>query len=135
GDDWAALVDVWWALEASWVFASSTKSHPTTNRPKAVGAWVKNARNGIPAIGTADAMDSEWWKWWTAINPGWRVSDGELLQDGDGSLDALRCPEQNGFLNVIACLKWWFLAMDIPSESWKRAVADVQWVIGKMLDA
>jgi hypothetical protein len=23
GDDWAALVDVWWALEASWVFASS----------------------------------------------------------------------------------------------------------------
>lgn len=79
-------------------------------------------------------MDREWWKWWTGINPEWRVSDGELQQKDDGPFDALRYPGQNGFLNVIACLKWWYLAMDTPSDSWKRAVADVRWVIGKMLD-
>jgi hypothetical protein len=50
------------------------------NHPKAVGAWVKNAHNRISAIGMAEAMDREWWKWWTTINPGWRLHDGELQQ-------------------------------------------------------
>ncbi|KAJ7206094.1 hypothetical protein GGX14DRAFT_568555 [Mycena pura] len=79
GDDWKEVVSLWWTLEERWKFASSTKSHATTHRPKAVGVWVKNARKGNPDIGSASGMEREWWAWWKGINPGWRMRDGELL--------------------------------------------------------
>ncbi|KAF8176811.1 hypothetical protein K438DRAFT_1487426, partial [Mycena galopus ATCC 62051] len=127
GGDWDEVVALWWALEESFKFATSTKSHPTTNRPDAVGKWVKNARKGLPAI-AADGFGKQWWAWWKGINPGWHLRDGELLQMENGSWDVLRCPGQNGFLNIVVCLKWWFLSMDTPSDSWAGAVADVKWV-------
>ncbi|KAJ7797407.1 hypothetical protein B0H14DRAFT_2619019 [Mycena olivaceomarginata] len=100
GDDWKEVVRLWWTLEEQWKFASSTKSHDD-HRPKAVGVWVKNARKGNSDIGSASGMEREWWAWWKGINPGWRMRDGELLREGDGGWDVLRCPGQNGFLNII----------------------------------
>ncbi|KAJ7729732.1 hypothetical protein B0H16DRAFT_1275734, partial [Mycena metata] len=71
-----------------------------------------------------------WWAWWLAINPKWRLGeDRQLKQEGDGSFDALRCPGQNGFLNVIICLKWWRAEMATASDGWLRAVKDVKWVL------
>ncbi|KAJ7805534.1 hypothetical protein B0H14DRAFT_2180549, partial [Mycena olivaceomarginata] len=113
-------------------FRLQTKSLPTTLRPKAVGVWVKNARKGVPKIGLSGEMEDQWWAWWKGINPSWRVRDGELLQTGDGSWDVLKCPGQNGLLNVVITLKWWHGSMETPSESWEHAVADVEWVLGKM---
>ncbi|KAJ7801219.1 hypothetical protein B0H14DRAFT_2240827, partial [Mycena olivaceomarginata] len=132
GPMWKNVVDLWWALEEAWNFASSTKSLPTTQCPKAVGVWVKNARKGVPNIGSSGEMEVQWWAWWMGINPSWRVRDGELSQAGDGSWDVLKCPGQNGLLNVVITLKWWHGSMETPSESWKRAVGDVEWVLGKM---
>ncbi|KAJ7734865.1 hypothetical protein B0H16DRAFT_1327340 [Mycena metata] len=75
-----------------------------------------------------------WWDWWHAINPEWRrVSDGGLTRDGDGSWDELRCPGQNGFLNVVVCLKWWRLAAGTESGDWVRGVDDVRWVMQQMV--
>ncbi|KAJ7719858.1 hypothetical protein B0H14DRAFT_2412066 [Mycena olivaceomarginata] len=132
GPDWEKVVEIWWCLEASSKFATSTKAHPTTKRPKAVGVWVKNARKGVPLdIGN---MEEEEWGWWKAINPKWRLHDGELLAgEQNGTWDALRCPGQNGFLNVIVCLKWWRSSMETPSDGWTRAVADVTWALEKMI--
>ncbi|KAJ7794772.1 hypothetical protein B0H14DRAFT_2216959, partial [Mycena olivaceomarginata] len=127
GPDWKKLVKFWWSLEASSKFATLTKAHPTTNRPKVVGVWVKNAWKGVPPdIGN---MAEEWWGWWKAINPKWRLHDGELLAgEENGTWDSLKCPGQNGFLNVIMCLKWWRSSMGTPSDGWTRVVADVTWV-------
>jgi hypothetical protein len=82
----------------------------------------------------AEKMEEEWWAWWTAINPKWRQRDdeGNVLQEGNGSWDALKCPGQNGFLNAVVCLKWWGGVMDTPSDAWKLAVADVKWVMRQM---
>ncbi|KAJ7894478.1 hypothetical protein B0H14DRAFT_2198429, partial [Mycena olivaceomarginata] len=132
GVDWKDVVSLWWTLEELWKFATWTKSHATTHRLKAVGVWVKNARKGNPDIGSASGMEREWWAWWKSINPGWRMRDGELLREGDGGWDVLRCPGQNGFLNIIVCLKWWRSSMETPSDAWMCAVADVKWVLGKM---
>ncbi|KAJ7355973.1 hypothetical protein DFH08DRAFT_955405 [Mycena albidolilacea] len=63
GVDWKDVVSLWWTLEELWKFATSTKSHATTHRPKAVGVWVKNARKGNPDIGSASGMEWEWWAW------------------------------------------------------------------------
>ncbi|KAJ7840017.1 hypothetical protein B0H13DRAFT_1649828, partial [Mycena leptocephala] len=112
-----------------------TKSHPTTKRPKAVGAWVKNARKGTPEIVGAETIEREWWAWWGAINPGLRErdQDGKPIQQGEGSWSMLSCPGQNGFLNVIVCLKWWYGEMETVSDGWKLVVADVKWVLKGML--
>ncbi|KAF8142329.1 hypothetical protein K438DRAFT_1995094 [Mycena galopus ATCC 62051] len=59
GAEWEALVQAWWTLEELWKFATSTKCHPTVNRPKAVGVWVKNARKGVPDIGTTGEMETQ----------------------------------------------------------------------------
>ncbi|KAF8184374.1 hypothetical protein K438DRAFT_1598376, partial [Mycena galopus ATCC 62051] len=106
----------------------------TTNHPKAVGMWVKNARKGVPNIGTAEQMEGEWWAWWRKINPGWRLSDnGDLVQNHDGPFDVLKCPGQNGFLSIMVCLKWWHGSMEVPSDTWNGAIADVKWVLGRMI--
>jgi hypothetical protein len=98
-----------------------------------VKVWVKNARKGLPPV-VADVMEVEWWAWWKAINPKWRKWDdnGRVLREGSGAWGALNCPGQNGFLNVIVCLKWWAGAMETVSDAWKRAVADVRWVMKEM---
>ncbi|KAJ7936008.1 hypothetical protein B0H13DRAFT_1589931 [Mycena leptocephala] len=134
GSEWAAVKDLWWRLEESSGFSSKTKPHPTTCRPKAVGVWVKNARKGTPEF-VVEAMEKEWWAWWMAMNPKWRLraADGNLAKEGDGSWDVLRCPGQNGFLNVIICLKWWRTHMDTASDAWERAVVDVKWVLEQMV--
>ncbi|KAJ7026241.1 hypothetical protein C8F04DRAFT_1190785 [Mycena alexandri] len=141
GEEWTGLLDTWWALEESMGFTTSRKTHPATGRPTAVKNWVKEARKGTPNIGGAEAMAAQWWGWWRAINPSWRLREGELVQEGEGSWDVLRCPGQNGFLNVIVCLKWWRCEMENRSESmektselWQRAVADVRWVLTQMVN-
>jgi hypothetical protein len=77
-------------------------------------------------------VDGQWWAWWKGINLSWRVRDGELLT-GDGSWDILKCPGQNGLLNVVITLKWWHGCMETPSENWKRVVADLKWVLENMV--
>ncbi|KAF8157580.1 hypothetical protein K438DRAFT_1777216 [Mycena galopus ATCC 62051] len=115
GSDWTGIVELWWALKEKSGFATTTKLHPTTNRPKAVGAWVKNMRKSVPDIGSAEGMEAQWWAWWKAINPGWRLRDNELVQ------------------LVMETGIWWFLAMQTPSEAWKRAIGDVKWTLMHMV--
>ncbi|KAJ7833720.1 hypothetical protein B0H14DRAFT_3462540 [Mycena olivaceomarginata] len=94
------------ALEEAWNFASSTSLCRQHCSPKAVGVWVKNARKGVPKIGLSGEMEDQWWAWWKGINPSWRW-------------DVLKCPGQNGLLNVVITLKWWHGSMETPSESWE----------------
>jgi hypothetical protein len=105
-----------------------------THRPKAVGVWIKNACKGNPDIGLVSGMEREWWAWWKSINPGWRMRDRELLREGDSGWDVLRCPGQNGFLNIIVCLKWWRSSMETPSDAWMCAIVDVKWVLRKTIE-
>jgi hypothetical protein len=39
---------------------------------------------------------------------------------------------QNGFLNMLMCLKWWRDAMEEASPDWEEAVDDVAWVLQQM---
>ncbi|KAJ7449741.1 hypothetical protein B0H11DRAFT_1928524 [Mycena galericulata] len=132
GTNWAVLLQLWWKLEESSSFQTSTKTHPAKRRPKQVGVWVKNARVGTPDL-SPQGFGREWWGWWESINPEWRLREGKLVREGEGDWGQLRCPGANGFLNVIICLKWWRDAMEEGSEEWELAVADVTWVLEGML--
>ncbi|KAJ6493094.1 hypothetical protein C8R45DRAFT_788926, partial [Mycena sanguinolenta] len=133
GNKWAALVELWFKLEEQSGFVSQTKSHPTALRPKEVGAWVKRARKGTPLVSAA-TFPSAWRAWWVAINPAWRRSEGELVREARGDFKVLKCPGPNGFLSVIACLKWWRVALSTEESAaeWKDAVGDVMWVLEQM---
>ncbi|KAF7342703.1 hypothetical protein MSAN_02028200 [Mycena sanguinolenta] len=78
---------------------------------------------------------SAWQAWWVAINPPWRCVEGDLVRKGNGDFKVLECPGLNRFLNIIACLKWWRMALDTKSAEWKDAVADVMWVLKQMTRA
>ncbi|KAJ7681051.1 hypothetical protein DFH06DRAFT_948515, partial [Mycena polygramma] len=133
GEEWEGLVGLWWRLEEDAGFVCGTKPHSPTLRPKVISGWVRSARTSQPQVSLL-TFPKEWWSWWKDINPKWQLSGGELVRDGGGSWDALICPGQNGFLNVLVCLKWWRVALGTSGDrtDWLRAVDDVKWVLEQM---
>ncbi|KAJ7714047.1 hypothetical protein DFH07DRAFT_763156 [Mycena maculata] len=134
GGEWKRVVDVWWKVEEVGKFTKKVRSLSATKRPKQVALWVKWARVGTPTV-TLPVFSNEWWVWWADLNPGWRKRDGELVREGTGRWEALRHPGQNGFLNVLVCLKWWHekLETDAERDEWDRAVDDVLWALEGIL--
>ncbi|KAJ7732734.1 hypothetical protein DFH07DRAFT_780844 [Mycena maculata] len=112
GGEWKRVVDVWWKVEEAGKFTKKKEkgSLSATKRPKQVALWVKWARVGTPTV-TLPVFSNEW-RW-----------------------EALRHPGQNGFLNVLVCLKWWHekLETDAERDEWDRAVDDVLWVLEGIL--
>ncbi|KAJ6455548.1 hypothetical protein C8R47DRAFT_996725, partial [Mycena vitilis] len=99
-------------------------------RPRQVSYWINRARKSTPAIEDATAFGEEWWGWWIDINPSWRKT---VLPMGrvDGSWTYIDYPGQNGFLNVLMCLKWWRDTAGATGR-WIEGVKDVVWVLQKM---
>ncbi|KAJ7435093.1 hypothetical protein B0H11DRAFT_1756501, partial [Mycena galericulata] len=131
GAPWASLVEQWWAKEKGSGFVAPTKSHSARLRPAQVHQWVKTARKTTPAILSVEAFAKEWSAWWIDINPAWRKTQLPMAK-ADGPWGYLDFPGQNGFLNVIICLKWWREKLDVESQEWKEAVEDVTWVLSRM---
>ncbi|KAJ6511747.1 hypothetical protein DFH09DRAFT_941798 [Mycena vulgaris] len=128
GTRWARVVELWWKLEDSTGWETKTKSHPTKNRPP----QVKSAHARSPDL-AVEVFAQAWWAWWRGLNPEWRVQDGELVKEGSGSWDVLRYSGQNGFLNIIMCLKWWKAKLDGEADDWKAAADDMIWVLERMM--
>ncbi|KAJ7023341.1 hypothetical protein C8F04DRAFT_1193592 [Mycena alexandri] len=117
GDEWAGLVDLWWAYEKSGKFVGPAKGKGTAKRLKEVSGWVGRARSGV-----VDLVDIH--------QPVWLAKAGE----GDWKLVAQTGP--NGMLNVLICLRWWYdgLKNDAPEiVKWREAVDDVQWAMKSIL--
>ncbi|KAF7367915.1 hypothetical protein MSAN_00856400 [Mycena sanguinolenta] len=130
GADWAEVTDLWWRFEESNGFLTGDGPRRWDSGSAEDARAFLNLRAG-PA-----AMEKEWWGWWKWLNPEWRVRGEGLIQEGDGEWDVLKsAPGVNGFLNIMMCLKWWYGVMETPSDSWKEAVADVKWALGRMVGA
>ncbi|KAJ6450545.1 hypothetical protein C8R47DRAFT_914914, partial [Mycena vitilis] len=99
----------------------------TEGRPKEVHVWIKNARKKRPDIKNVEAFVGEIQEWWKRLNPAWRINNGELIQEVQGSLDVLRVPGANGFFTVLVLLKWWWEEQG-PTDAWVAAFQDVTWV-------
>ncbi|KAJ7809603.1 hypothetical protein B0H13DRAFT_2385138 [Mycena leptocephala] len=101
---WKECVELWWALEASTKFASPVKGFRTDGRPEEIHTWIKYARKKKPAIPDMDRQ---------------RVAEGD-----QGSVELLRKPGANGFLSVLAGLKWWWEG-EGATEEWIASFEDV----------
>ncbi|KAJ6451813.1 hypothetical protein C8R47DRAFT_916658, partial [Mycena vitilis] len=98
-------------------------------RPKEVKDWVGRARHYTPTIADADAFGEVWWDWWVDINPSWRGKRRPMNRFEGSSWSCMDYPGQNGFLNILMCLKWWRDAMETESRDWKDAIEDVTWAL------
>lgn len=66
------------------------------------------------------------------LNPEWRVRDGVLVREGEGSWDQMRQPGANGFLGVLIALRWW-MDEEVEMDDWRVMVDDVTWVIEALI--
>ncbi|KAJ7481079.1 hypothetical protein B0H11DRAFT_1724725, partial [Mycena galericulata] len=136
GDEWDIAVRKWTELERAYGLKSSSTPLPTTGRPGAIGAWIKNGRrlNKIPLINLETHVPG-WWEWWGGIAPAWRKKDaaGRPIIGGHGSWGDLVRPGGNGMLTVLLGLAWWYKTEGKTTAEWVAAVKDVAWVLGGLL--
>ncbi|KAJ6490571.1 hypothetical protein C8R47DRAFT_939242, partial [Mycena vitilis] len=132
GPCWTDLVEAWWAREEDAGFEGTRQAHSAVHRPTAVGAWVSRARKYTPEIKNTDEFSRTWWGWWTDINPDARGENRPLLRVDIVDWQGMDLYGQNGFLNVLMCLKWWRDALENETRDWREGVDDVTWVIKKL---
>ncbi|KAJ7056028.1 hypothetical protein C8F01DRAFT_1257845 [Mycena amicta] len=127
GDNFVGLVRALVELERGYGWKNGLGRLATTSRPRQVGDWINNYRKATPAkcgIGNLSVFQQQWWAWWRANQPRWRMYDegNRPLRASDSpptdvSWDKLvwGCKEQQDAGTV--------------SVDWLDAVADVTWVL------
>jgi hypothetical protein len=133
GKEWEKLVQSWAAFEQREGY-TEVRRLPKTGRPEIVGVWINRARpcKWRPPI-DLKIFEREFKGWWTAIQPAWRIVDGQVdtsITQGDWA--SLRLPGLNGILSVVGALFFWGLAAQgktAPHAAWLAAVKDCQLVI------
>ncbi|PPQ77171.1 hypothetical protein CVT26_008091 [Gymnopilus dilepis] len=133
---WVDTVDKWAAFEAKEGYEGAERLSPSF-RPDAIGAWIQRRRsaNYRPPI-DVPAYSAAFTKWWTTLQPGWRVLDDEVLVDKvDGDWSSLRRPGLNGMVSVLVALFYWGCAVDGDAErvgDWQLAVKDCLLVLSHL---
>ncbi|KAJ7036054.1 hypothetical protein C8F04DRAFT_954354 [Mycena alexandri] len=138
-DEWSAVVGAWWDIERTATFTGPAKGRSVGLRPKEVTKWIGRGRIGgaEPPLTDLYGFAAGWWKFWTVLNPAWRVEKrgvGErLAKSADGELGPTVQTGPNGILNVLICLRWWRDKIDGAKEvaAWDEAVEDVRWALQK----
>ena len=129
GEEWMEVVTLWASFERQWKYKEVSKLGPT-NRPAAVGEWIGRGRPSTwrPVIGDLARYESAFWKWWSGVQPDWRLEDGELVRKRlVGDWEPLRRPGTNGVVSVLVGLFYWGLVVLEKGRGragWRSAVKD-----------
>ncbi|KAE9388100.1 hypothetical protein BT96DRAFT_836762, partial [Gymnopus androsaceus JB14] len=144
--NWKAAITNWVRLEEHYGYENPNGAKawlPSAGRPSIVGWWAQNAKttSRMPQdkiFGNLLAFEGNWWKWWSAMNPGWRERDAEgrivVGGEGEGDFAILQKPGACGMLSVLMCLLWWHEHLEAGEDisSWEAAVEDAGWVIEQL---
>ncbi|KAJ3964964.1 hypothetical protein EV361DRAFT_811417 [Lentinula raphanica] len=145
---WVRTVRAWTALERNYDFSNPNGTVCAfVGRPFAVSWWFRNRKPVLRVppddiFGQVSEFSTQWWEWWSMINPTWRERDiatGRLVinETDDGDWSMLIRPGQCGILTILMCLFWWRQHLTMPSQSqdWNSALEDVSWVIEELIQA
>ncbi|KAJ3751970.1 hypothetical protein EV360DRAFT_56019 [Lentinula raphanica] len=117
---------------------------PSKGRPTVFGWWFQNRKTvtRLPPdekFGDTADFGSQWWRWYSMINPEWRERNafGRIVVDGsgEGDWDEFDRSGQNGMLSLLVSLHWWYHHLDSPSPDWLSALRDVSWVLSELVKA
>ncbi|KAJ3873852.1 hypothetical protein F5051DRAFT_336945, partial [Lentinula edodes] len=143
GEEYCNLFKEWVEFECSRGWASSTKGLAPHGRPKELSKWILNCRydrhGNEPELKTDDALvqfSECFMAWWKHLrSPGTGESIGELHKEW-GSLDR---NGKNGWLSLLACLKWWGMALGgqndregTKGQQWRSMVKDASFVLASL---
>ncbi|KAF9471528.1 hypothetical protein BDN70DRAFT_776825, partial [Pholiota conissans] len=110
GPEWQELVCKWAALEVKENYVEVVKLK-STHRPISVKDWIQRGRSPTwrPVIRSIVNYGKEYTKWWTALQPAWRLSSDGMISFAsmDGDWEPLRRPGLNGLLSVLCSLFHW----------------------------
>ncbi|KAF5375458.1 hypothetical protein D9757_009965 [Collybiopsis confluens] len=123
---------------------SKGSTFSSAGRPKAFSWWFRNRKpiGRLPPtemFGKTDEFATQWWQWYSIINPEWRERDGSgrivVNGSGEGEWDEFDLPGQNGMLSLLVSLRWWYHLLPTPSDDWILALRDVSWLISELVRA
>ncbi|KAK7464178.1 SERTA domain-containing protein 3 [Stygiomarasmius scandens] len=104
------------------------KKLPAKARPKVVGDWIARARalNYMPKAIDAVNLRQTFMAWYGSIQPDWRSQDHEerwicSKDDFENDWEELCASGQNGALNVVAGLYFWYHAISRMEDEGFRA--------------
>ena len=139
GAPWFALIRAWVDFEVRHEFKEVVKLG-AKHRPACVGEWMQCRRSTTwrPPLTGSLAYEAKFMKWWTGLQPKWRLlDDGEIdFSAVEGDLDELRRPGLRGLVSVLVGLFYWALELKSENkghEQWLIAVADCRLVCGHLL--
>ncbi|KAF5348176.1 hypothetical protein D9757_014680 [Collybiopsis confluens] len=121
---------------------SKGSTFSSAGRPKAFSWWFRNRKpiGRLPPtemFGKTDEFATQWWQWYSIINPEWRERDGSgrivVNGSGEGEWDEFDLPGQNGMLSLLVSLRWWYHLLPTPSDDWILALRDVSWLISELV--
>ncbi|KAK7434804.1 hypothetical protein VKT23_019991 [Stygiomarasmius scandens] len=131
---WPKAVTLWAKLQEIYDWENPLKCMDIQQRPACIAKWQKAHRLDPPhpesqntAVFSKQLID-----WWKSINPASRRS---LIKEGEHDLSCLHAPGQNGLYLVLLGLRWWYInvGIDEGTEEWRKIVADIVWVMDKLL--
>jgi len=131
GEAWTTMVRAWALFEAASGY-EEVKKLGAVGRPSAVGDWIGRARSSTwrPVIRDLPQYEASFWIWWSAIQPDWRLDEGDLVRERVvGDWEPLRRPGINGMVSVLVALFYWGLEILEDSSGrnrWLSAVEECQ---------
>jgi hypothetical protein len=132
GLSWKRLIGLWMAFEMKEGYGCEVVGRlKAKHRPTVVGDWIQRARSSSwrPITSDVGTIEEGFRKWWTSLQPEWRVEDsgGLNMAATDGDWDSLRQSGINGVLSVMAGLFFWGLGVcgdGVAHGEWSRFVED-----------
>ncbi|KAF9470167.1 hypothetical protein BDN70DRAFT_780813, partial [Pholiota conissans] len=114
GPEWQDLVNKWATFEAEEHYKQGPKLG-NLHRPVSIKDWIQRGRSPTwrPVIAKPSNYGREYMKWWTSLQPSWRLSSrGSIIFTAtEGDWGALRRPGVNGLLSVLGSLFHWGTAL------------------------
>lgn len=105
-------------------------------RPQEVVDWG-HQRSSIPLIQDVQQFGKSWVDWWGSCQPKWRsVAEWPFPRDDtNGDWDRLNVTGLHGLFPVVMSTSWWAASADLDPHraAFDTAVADLHWVIGRLL--
>ncbi|KIK81603.1 hypothetical protein PAXRUDRAFT_27823 [Paxillus rubicundulus Ve08.2h10] len=97
----------------------------------------------LPPIRDLNKFRTEFWAWWSTLQPKWRVlplqpSTLPTTREVAGNWTTLDKPRLNGFLSILAALKWWgsgLVETGRQTDLWDAMVNNVCWVINWIINS
>ena len=121
--------------------APRTGSLSTTNRPTQIPCWIRSARTDAPpSWSNLKDYGTSVIKWWSSLQPSWRVLECGTDAREEGPLECLWQPGINGLLNIVILAYWWSNGLKSSTDScgeeerYRWFTSDVLWVLSKLVE-